>query len=161
MKDSKSSAGQKSALQHWQKIRVLCAVQRCFRSLYKDIQLYGASCPFYTLRTPLTRYSEVKTVRGSQCTLSTKSVFRQIWSAVMYAALLWSATVSVFISAFLDIRTAPWVFIEELFALLCLADICVTALSTYKNSTHVTVASVKNIVRHYFRAYLAIDSIAW
>lgn len=79
----------------------------------------------------------------------------------MYAALLWSATVSVFISAFLDIRTAPWIFLEELFALLCLADICVTVLSTYKNSSHVTVASVKDIVRHYCKTYLVIDSIAW
>lgn len=79
----------------------------------------------------------------------------------MYAALLWSATASVFIAAFLDIRTAPWIVIEELFGLLCVVDICVTVLSTYKNSSHVTVADIKDIVRHYCRSYLAIDIISW
>lgn len=161
MRESQNSREPKPALRHWRKVRVLCAVLLCFRSLYRDIQLYGASCPFYTLRTPRTRYSEVKSGRDHQYILHTKSLLRQVWSAVLYLALVWSATVSVFLAAFLDVRISPWMSIEEAISLLCLADIGLTTISTYKNSSHVAVVTISEIANHYLRSYLVIDVLAW
>jgi len=161
MREPRHSTEPKSALQHWRKVRILCAVLLCFRSLYRDIQLYGASCYFYTLRTPRTRYSEVKANSDYQYTLHTKSMLRQVWSAVLYTALVWSATVSVFLAAFLDVGIAPWIYIEEAVSLLCLVDIGMTTVSTYKNSSHVAVVNINEIARQYLRSYLVIDCLAW
>jgi len=88
-------------------------------------------------------------------------MLRQVWSAVLYTALVWSATVSVFLAAFLDVGIAPWIYIEEAVSLLCLVDIGMTTVSTYKNSSHVAVVNINEIARQYLRSYLVIDCLAW
>ena len=148
-------------MKHWKRVRVLCRVVRCFNSLYRDVQNYGATMHFYTVRTPLTHYTEMKATKDQLYVLHSRSLFLQFWSVLMYSSLLWSAIVSVFVSAFLDIQIQPWLAIEELFSLLCLLDIAVTTMASYKDLDHVNVLNFPARLRHYSRSYLFVDCIAW
>lgn len=144
----------------WKRVRHVATSIGRLSKMSKDIQLYGAEKTSYTRKEKKDVHMNIQETHIPRWILGPRVAFRKYWSLMIVVLLLYTATMTPYLTAFVDEEGALLQVTGYVVDSLFFADIIVNFFSSYADSEEIQVTSHCRIVKHYLKTWFFLDLLA-